>query len=176
MSAKKFTAKRIAVAAVFAAMYFVLSTFLSFKAGKIIEVSWASLPILVCAAVCGPVDAAAAAFCGSFLEQIYSYGFAWNMIFWMLPPVILGAAAGLLYKCFAKNENPVLIVIATVICELLLTVLNIGASYLDAWLLDYLAYLSIDIPVRLLNGGVRAVISAAVIPILAPKLKKLIKI
>lgn len=172
---KKSSAFRLSLDAVFIALYVVFSVYLAVKAGNVIEISWASLPILVCAFLFDPWDAIAVAVCGSFLEQLLSYGIAATMPLWMLPVILQAAFASLAVRFLLKNgdtvRKSVVMIVLIVISELLLTFANIGASLADAYLLDYLEYMTIDVPVRLLNGGVRAVISAIVIPLLIPRLK-----
>lgn len=163
---------RLVLNALFVAIYVVFSVFLAFK-GKTIEISWASLPILLCAFLFRPVDAIAVAICGSFLEQLLSpYGLSATTPLWMLP-VILQATVAAVAAYLMRNRMSVWkMAVIIAVSELLLTAANIAVSYVDAILFDYLEYLTIDIPVRLLNGGLRTVISCVLIPLLLIPLRK----
>lgn len=162
---------RLVLNALFVALYVVFSVFLAFK-GKTIEVSWASLPILVCAFLFRPADAIAVAICGSFLEQLLTYGVSATTPLWMAPVILQALVASVAAYLLRKNMKLWKMIIIIAFSELLLTIANIGVSYVDALLFDYLEYLVIDIPVRLLNGGVRTVISSVLVPLLLLPLRK----
>ena len=163
---------RLVLNALFVAIYVVFSVFLAFK-GKTIEISWASLPILLCAFLFSPADAIAVAICGSFLEQLLSpYGLSATTPLWMLPVVLQAALASIAVYLARRHMRVWKMAVIIVASELLLTVANIAVSYVDAILFDYLEYLAIDIPLRLLNGGLRAVISCVLIPLLLIPLHK----
>ena len=162
---------RLVLNALFVALYVVFSVFLAFK-GKTIEVSWASLPILVCAFLFRPADAIAVAICGSFLEQLLTYGVSATTPLWMTPVILQALVASVAAYLLRKNMKLWKMIIIIAFSELLLTIANIGVSYVDALLFDYLEYLVIDIPVRLLNGGVRTVISSVLVPLLLLPLRK----
>ena len=62
---------RLAADAMLIALYVVLSSYLTVKT-PIFELSWASLPILLCALIFGLPDVLAVSCLGSFLEQMLS--------------------------------------------------------------------------------------------------------
>ena len=165
---------RLVLNALFAAIYVIFSVFFAFK-GKTLEISWASLPILLCAFLFRPADAIAVAICGSFLEQLLSpYGISATTPLWMLP-VILQAAVAATAAYLMRNRMRVWkMAVIIAVSELLLTAANIAVSYIDAVLFDYLEYLVIDIPVRLFNGGIRTLISCVLIPLLLIPLRKVL--
>ncbi len=171
MIAKK-TLVHLVLDALFAALFVILSTLLSFKV-LTLEISWASLPILLCAALLTPADAFAVALCGSFFEQLLSpYGMSATTPLWMLPVILQALFASLFFRlCRGKGQTwkRIAVIFAS---EILLTAANIGVSFFDAWLFDYLAYLTVNVPLRFLNGAVRAVLSSAIIPLLLPPLRK----
>lgn len=169
--AKK-TLVHLVLDALFAALFVILSTFLSFKV-LTLEISWASLPILLCAVLLTPADAVAVALCGSFFEQLFSpYGMSATAPLWMLPVILQALFASLFFRLCRGKQKTWKMIAVIFASEVLLTAANIGVSFFDAWLFDYLAYLTVDIPLRFLNGGVRAVLSSAVIPFLLPPLRK----
>jgi hypothetical protein len=63
--------------------------------------------------------------------------------------------------------------VTIVVSELLLTALNTAALYIDGAILGYaVKALHLLMPMRVINGLVRAVISCVLIPLLLPPLKK----
>ncbi len=163
--------ERIALCGVFAALYVVFSAFLGMKIGNWLEISWASLPILLCAFLLTPGEALAVAAVGSFAEQMIGFGLAATTALWMLPVVVQALASSLLFRKYGRKKGGMLA--AILISEILLTVLNVGVSFLDAYLMHYLEYLTISIPIRGVNCAVRAVLSCLAVPLLYKPLEKL---
>lgn len=176
MTEKRSDIYRICLDAMFVAIYVLLATVLTVKT-PVLEISWASLPILLCAFLFSPVDALTVALCGSFLEQVFSqYGLMATTPVWMAPIVLQAAIASFLAWIFCRKEWKVWkAVVIIVISEVFLTAANAGALVFDAYIFDYLAYLSIDIPMRLLNGGIRTALSCVAIPLIVPQLKRILK-
>jgi hypothetical protein len=62
-----------------------------------------------------------------------------------------------------------------VTAELTLTTLNLGAQYLDGYLLHYpVKALHLLLPARLMNGGVRCALSVILVPLLLHPLKRVL--
>ena len=172
---------RIATDALFVALYVILSTWLSFKIPGTIQISISTLPILLCAFLFGPSDAVAVALLGTFLEQVIDpspYGFA-TLPLWLIPGAIQALIAGFgarqVHKISSKNTALIASVIVIVIAELTLTMLNLGTQYLDGYLMHYpVKAVQLLLPARLLNGGVRCVLSSVLVPLLLPPLKRVL--
>lgn len=173
---------RIAIDALFVALYVVLGTVLSFKIPGAIQISLSTLPLLLVAFLFSPADAAAVALLGTFLEQVLDpspYGFA-TLPIWLIPGVAMAltAAFGAIYiRRVNKKGLAVLLTCATVVCaEILLTVLNTGALYLDGYLLNYpVKALHLLLPTRALNCLVRCLISSVLVNLLLPPLRAALK-
>lgn len=172
---KNSIATRLAFDAMFVAIYFVLSSFVSIKTG-IIEFSFSTIPIFLCAFLCGFPDAVAVSVCGAFLEQLI-YGLAPNTVLWMLPVVILGVYTGLLVLLYRRKPLSVVFMIVAIVCgELLFTAVNTAALYIDSMIYEYpVKALVLLVPPRLANCGVRCVCSVAVVPALYTALKRFFK-
>ena len=172
---------RLVLNAFFVALYVVLSTYLSFKIPGVIQISVSTLPILLCAFLFGPADAVSVALLGTFLEQVIDpspYGFA-TLPLWLIPGVVQALIAGFGARRIDKMTSPKYALIATVtvivISELSLTMLNLGAQYLDGYLLHYhVNAIRILLPPRLLNGSARCVLSAILVPLLLLPLKRML--
>lgn len=173
---------RIAIDALFVALYVILGTVLSFKIPGAIQISLSTLPLLLVAFLFSPADAAAVALLGTFLEQVLDpspYGFA-TLPIWLIPGVAMALTAAFGARYIRRMENKklaVLLTCATVVCaEILLTVLNTGALYLDGYLLHYpVKALSLLLPTRALNCLVRCVISSVLVNLLLPPLRAALK-
>ena len=173
---------RISIDALFVALYVILGTVLSFKIPGAIQISLSTLPILLVAFLLTPADAAAVALLGTFLEQILDpspFGFA-TLPIWLIPGVVMAlvAAFGARYVRTIENKKVALLLTCTaIVCaELLLTLLNTGALYLDGYLLHYpVKALHLLLPTRALNCLARCVISCTLVNLLTPPLEKALK-
>jgi len=170
---------RMTLDALFVALYVVLSTFASFKIPGAVQISFSTLPILLAAFLFRPVDAVGIALLGTFVEQVIDpspYGF-FTLPMWLIPGAVMALLASLgawrIRKVSSKGLAVVLICVTIVCAEMLLTALNTVALYIDGALLNYaVKALNLLLPMRILNGLVRAVISCVLIPLLLPPLKK----
>ena len=172
---------RIVADALFVALYVVLSTYLSIKIPGVIQISISTLPILLCAFLFGPADAVSVALLGAFLEQVIDpspYGFA-TLPLWLIPGVvqalIAGFGAGRIAKTSSKKWALIAMAVVIVIAELTLTMLNLGAQYLDGYLMHYpVKAIQLLMPARLTNGCTRCVLSVILVPLLLPPLKRVL--
>ena len=170
---------RLSLNALFVALYVVLSVYLGLKI-SIVEISWATLPVLLCAFLLGPWDALAVALLGSFLEQMLTFGLSPTTWLWMLPVVLQALFVGLLAKVISKhttgNQTVLFSALLIVVAEFLLTAMNTGALYLDGAIMGYpVKALWVLLPTRLINGSVRALLSAVLICDLLPALRRVMK-
>ncbi len=165
---------RIVTLSMFVALYVVLSFFASVRIPPLIKISWASLPLLVTAFLFTPVDAVLVAFAGAFLEQLLSYGISVTTPLWILPAVLHAAFVSMLAPlCRCKKGRHVREAVLVFVSEFFLTALNTAALYLDGFIVGYaVGALTAILPVRLLNGSDRAVLSAVLVPVLLPPLRK----
>ena len=167
---------RLVLNALFIALFFVISTYLTVKLPTV-ELSLSSLPILLCAFLLGPVDALAVALCGSFLEQMM-YGLTPTAPLWMLPVVLQALFAGILGWMIRKSPRLWKQMVIIVAAELLLNFANTYVLYLCGYIMA-----EIQSPVLIIVGFltrtpvacVRAVLSCILIPLLLPPLRKFLK-
>ena len=170
---------RITLDALFVALYVILGTVLSFKIPGAIQISVSTVPILLCAFLFSPADAAAVALLGTLLEQILDpspYGFA-TLPMWLIPGVAMALLAALgarLCRRVEKKHVAAVLTCVTIICaELLLTLLNTGALYIDGYLLGYsVKAIHLLLPARLLNCLVRCVTSSLLVNLLLLPLRR----
>ncbi len=166
---------RMIANAMLAALYVLFSTVLTIRVPNVVEISLASLPVLLAGLAFGLPDALMVALCGSFLEQLMSaYGLSATTPLWMAPVLLqalcIGGLAALLRR--RRWSRPALIV-AVVLSEIVLTASNTAALYLDGYLMGYaVKALHLLLPARLLNGLCRTVLSCAVAVPLMPVLQR----
>jgi len=168
---------RITLDAMFVAIFVVLSMVPS-------QLSWASLPALLCAFLLGPLDVLTVVTIGSFIEQLW-YGLSIQTIFWMLPWIAFGIVCGTFAWLYRRAPKIWLLIVGIVCSELLLSVANtsvlIGFGYVmidpskfasttPFWWVTVLTYV-----LRMPQGIIRAVLSSITLPILLPPLRKVMK-
>lgn len=170
---------RLALDALFVALYVLFGTFLSFKIPGAIQISFSSLPILLCAFLFRPADAVAVAVVGNLLEQIIDpspYGFV-TLALWLIPgalqALVASAGASVVRRAASQRKAAVLTVLTILGAEFALTLLNTGALYLDGYILHYpVKALHLLMPMRLLNALVRSILSCIIIPLLLVPLRR----
>ncbi len=159
---------RLTTDAMLMAMYFVLGTFCTIRL-PVVEISLTSLPILACAFLFGPLDAAVIGLGGAFLEQMVTYGVSPTTLLWILPPALQGLLAGLIAWLFHNRMKKWQTALTVLIAELFLTALNTAALYLDAHIMSYtVKALPLILPGRLLAAGARTAITMSLILFLLP--------
>ena len=157
---------------------------MSFKLPGAIQISFSTLPILLCAFLLHPLDAVAVAVVGNFLEQVLDpspYGFA-TLLLWLIPGAVQALIAGfgslqIEKKIKAEQKSTALLatVLVLVCAEIALTTLNTVTLYLDGALLGYsVKALHLLLPMRLLNLAVRTVLSCILVPLLLPPLRRVL--
>ena len=173
---------RLAMNALFVALYFILGTYLSFKIPGAVQISFSTIPLLLCAFLFTPVDAVTVAVLGTLLEQILDpspYGFM-TLPMWLVPNAVLAVVVALgairIRKMESRKTALVCTAVLIVCAEVLLTALNTAALYVDGYLLGYsVKALHLLLPTRVANCFVRAAISCVVCLALIPPLRRQLK-
>ncbi|MDO5435103.1 MAG: folate family ECF transporter S component [Clostridia bacterium] len=176
----KMTTKRLCLVAVFAALYFVLTMYLTIRIGNI-TITLASLPILILAVLYGPLESTVAAALGEFIHQLLSWGLTLTTPLWLLPPVVRGliVAFGCMLirrRCKVKEpwEQPAAFFALLVAAAVVTTLANTGITWLDSVIFGYYskAYVFGDFVIRLFTGIGTAVVLGFVIPPVVKALKR----
>lgn len=180
LSKRSLTTRRITVNALFAALYVVFACLLTVKT-PVMEISFASVPVIFSAILLGPIDALLVALVGSFIEQLV-FGLSATAPLWMLPPILQGLTVGLLaclLPVLKRTDSKVLyrtIALLGTVCigELILTATNTAALYLDGFLVGYpVKALNLIVIPRLANCAIRMAISCILVYFLLPPVQKL---
>ena len=163
--------KRLALDAMLAAMFVVLSLFSIRLPGM--KITLDSLPVLVAAALLGPVDGLAVGLIGSFLNQMITYGFTATTLLWIIPAGIRGLLVGLYAKRHGFSMTLRQTVFITISTALLVTALNTFFMYVDSWVYSYsYAAALATLALRVLAGIITAVLFSLLLPALLAALRR----
>lgn len=165
--------KRLALDAMLAAMFVVLSLFsISLPAMKI---TLDSLPILVAAALLGPVDGLAVGLVGSFLNQMITYGFTVTTLLWILPAGVRGLLVGLYARRRGFSMSLRQTAFITVAAALVVTALNTLVMYIDSRVYAYpFAATLPTLVMRVVAGVLTAVLFSLLLPPILSALRRLL--
>lgn len=185
MKTKHFTVRRIVLDAVMVAMYNALAL-LSLTLGGL-KISLEALPVVVCAVLFGPADAAMVGGLGEFMNQMLTYGFTATTLLWVFPAVARGLLIGLCLKPLKKNtsledlfrgKRMVAYYAICLLSAVLVSCCNTFTLYVDSNLYGYYSYAMVfgSFILRILTGLVSTSVMATItIPLaLAVKRAKLI--
>jgi ECF transporter S component (folate family) len=168
--------RALARTAVMGALCAVL-TLVSVRAGNL-RITLAYLPALITAVLFGPLQGAAAAAIGEFLNQLLSYGLTATTLLWLIPPAVRVICVGIAAKRLrAKGrlleDRPAAWYAVVIVSTLLTTVCNTGVIWLDSVIYGYysFAYVFGDTVLRLIT----AVITAAIVGTLALPLLRFLR-
>ena len=165
--------KRLALDAMLAAMFVVLRLFSIRLPGM--KITLDSLPVLVAAALLGPVDGLAVGLIGSFLNQMITYGFTATTLLWIIPAGIRGLLVGLYAKRHGFSMTLRQTVFITISTALLVTALNTFFMYVDSWVYSYsYAAALATLALRVLAGIITAVLFSLLLPALLAALRRLL--
>lgn len=164
--------KRLAVDAMLAAMFVVLSLFSISLPGM--KITLDSLPILVAAALLGPLDGLIVGLIGSFLNQMITYGFTATTLLWILPAGLRGLLVGLYAKRHHFDMTLRQTVFITIVTALLVTALNTFFMYVDSWVYSYSYAAALPtLALRILAGIITAVLFSLLLPAILTALRRL---
>ena len=164
--------KRLALDARLAAMFVVLSLFSINLPGM--KITLDSLPVLIGAALLGPVDGLAVGLIGSFLNQMITYGFSATTVLWILPAALRGLLVGLYAKRRGFSMSLPQTVFITVSTALLVTALNTLFLYVDSWIYSYSYAAALPtLLLRIAAGVITAVLFSFLLPPLLGTLRRL---
>ncbi|MFR0796235.1 MAG: ECF transporter S component [Oscillospiraceae bacterium] len=131
----KWTARRLAADAMFAAMVTVLGL-VSISTGNL-KITVEALPVFLGALLLGPVDGLAIGGVGTLLYQLLRFGVSATTALWIAPYVLLGLCVGAVSARHGYDCTPRQLALLAVLGELGITVLNTGSLYLDSLIYGY---------------------------------------
>ena len=130
--------KRLCVASMLAALCAVLG-FFAIGLGNF-KFTLETFPVILGAILFGPEDGFLIAFVGNFISQLIHYGLTATTLVWIAPHVAAGFVVGL----YARQQNFDLsrgkTIVIALIGEIIVTLLNTGAMYIDAKFYGYYSF------------------------------------
>lgn len=178
MKKRRFTPQQLSIDAMLAAMCMVLAS-VALQLGGNFKITFESVPVHIGALLFGPIDGMIIGGIGTFIYQVLfsGYGFTATTLLWILPYVACGLIVGLYAKRkeFCLNRKQMVFII--VVSELVITLLNTFALYVDSKVMGYYsaAFVFGTLAARLVVCIVKAVIYGEVLPILIKPLKKTLR-
>ncbi len=181
---KKNYIKKLCICALMAALFVPLE-WLASNFGKIVfldsyQIPISCFPLILISIMLGIRWSVATAIVGSFISQLaMGYGITWTTFLWMIPTVVYALAVAVLYKIFRKNDNRIFLSIILFISAIILSSLNIFASYISNWITSGKAVanlIALFASLKLIGGIIFAVLFAIIIPPIINKIKNFVKI
>lgn len=156
------------------AIFFVLSNYISVNMAGI-RITLDILPVVVAAALFGPVDALIVGFVGNLLFQLAGpYGISATTVLWAVPDAVRGLLAGLLLRGGRAAAAPKRLIAPLVGISLVFTTVTTGVMYVDCLVYQYsFAAYAPFILARYVIGVVIAVLTALILPHLIKALEKI---
>lgn len=166
--------KRIAIDGMLAAMCAVLG-YIAIDM-QVIKITFESLPVILGALMFGPLDGLAVGGIGTLIYQLLKYGVSATTLLWILPYCVLGVVLGLYAKKHNFKNTPKQILIAVVIEELVVTIMNSGVIYLDSVIYHYYfpGIVTGNLLIRLGICIVKGIVFGLVVPKLTTAVKRAI--
>ncbi len=166
--------KRIAIDGMLAAMVAVLG-YIAIET-NMFKVTFESFPVLLAAFMFGPVDGLAVGGIGTLIYQLLKYGVSATTALWILPYCVVGLLLGFYAKKHNYRNTKKEILVAVIIAELLITLLNTGAMYVDAKMFGYYfpGFITGGLALRLTICAVKSVVFGIITPVVTTAVKKAI--
>ena len=157
--------RKLVTIAMLTAVYVVLNFAGTVRLGWI-NISVASLPVIVGAMLYGPLGGLLVGLLGAFMGQLLTYGVTVTTILWILPQAARGLLVGMYAKHCGYSVNRSQLTAALIGTALVVTALNTGAMYIDSVIFGYYSYAYVfgGLVVRVISGAATAVLMVFVAP------------
>ena len=157
--------RKMVTIAMLTAVYVVLNFAGTVRLGWI-NISVASLPVIVGAMLYGPVGGLLVGLLGAFMGQLLTYGVTATTILWILPQAARGLLVGVYAKHCGYKFTSGQLTLALIGTALVVTALNTGAMYIDSVIYNYYSYAYVfgGLVVRIISGAATAVLMVFVAP------------
>lgn len=165
--------KRFVTNAMLIAMYVVLSLVATINAGNM-KFTLDSFPIIIGAAIFGPIDGMTIGLMGSFINQLISYGFTATTILWIIPAGVRGLLIGIYAKHHKFDMTFKQTQFITISSALIVTALNTLIMYIDSKIYGYYSYAYVfgGILPRIVAGIIIAFVFGSILPPVLKQVKK----
>lgn len=166
--------KRLVIDSMLVAVFFVFSNYLSVNLAGI-RISLDVLPVVVAAALYGPMDGLIVGFIGNLLFQLAGpYGISATTVLWAAPDAVRGLLFGIFLKGKCLSMTPLHLIAALIGVALVFTTVTTAVMYVDCLVYKYsFAAYAPFILVRYVTGVAVAVLTAVILPHLIRALDKI---
>ena len=173
---EQFTAKKIVMIAMLTAVYVLLCLVGTIRLWWM-NISVATLPLIIAAMLFGPAGGAYVGLLGSFLEQLLTYGLMATTPLWLVPNTVRGLLLGLYIKKKGYHLSRVQLIGALIVAALIVTALNTLVMYLDSIIQGYYSYAYVfgGAVTRIIAGIVTALVMSFVAPPVVKLLEKTVE-
>ena len=167
----KWTARRLAADAMFAAMVTVLAA-AAIKTGNL-KITIEAMPVFLGALMLGPVDGMVIGGIGTLLYQLLSYGVTATTALYVLLGLCVGAVSARHGYACTKRQLVLLVVLG----ELGITALNTASLYIDSLIYGYYSPVFVfgTLPLRLGICAAKAVVFSLLLPSLLPLVRRAVQ-
>ena len=155
---------------------------LSIRLGNDYKITFGGIPIILCAIIYGPVDAAIVGFLGSFIGQLFTFGIDITTPLWIMPAAVRGLVMGLLFIAFKKSTNVFVLTFEIIVSSIMVSLSNTLALYLVFLITTAqsdpnatYSFVLITFVMRIVMGIVSAIIYSVIIQGLLIAIKKIAK-
>ena len=164
-SKERLTVRKLVMIAMLTAVYVVLCLVGTIRLWWM-NISVASLPLIISAMLFGPLGGLLVGLLGSFLEQLLTYGLMATTVLWLVPNTVRGLLLGLYMKKKGYHLSRAQLVGAITAAALVVTALNTVVMYLDSVIQGYYSYAYVfgGLTLRVILGIATAVIMSFVAP------------
>ena len=164
--------RQLVLDAMLAAICFLLAN-MALSTGTV-KVTFESVPVLIGALLFGPIDGLAIGGIGTLLYQMLSYGFTATTALWIIPYMVCGLFVGLCAKLKHFNLSTRQLMVIVVLGELLVTLFNTIALYVDSHVYGYYYPTIITgiLALRLVICVVKAMAYSVILPSLLKPIRK----
>lgn len=176
--------KKVCICAVMAALFVPLEM-LAANFGKIAfldnyQIPISCFPLIIASVMFGVSWGGATALVAAFVSQLaMGYGINWSTVIWIIPTVVYALTVALLHKVLGKKDSFPLFALELFISAVVLSTLNIGASYLSNYITGGKAVanlIAIFASLKLVGGIAFAVIFAVITPPIIKRIQKTVKL
>ena len=173
---EQFTAKKIVMIAMLTAVYVLLCLVGTIRLWWM-NISVATLPLIIAAMLFGPAGGAYVGLLGSFLEQLLTYGLMATTPLWLVPNTVRGLLLGLYIKKKGYHLSRVQLIGSLIVAALIVTALNTLVMYLDSIIQGYYSYAYVfgGAVTRIIAGIVTALVMSFVAPPVVKLLHKTVE-
>ena len=171
MKKSNISIRRMTINAVLVAIYVICSLYLVIPMGGL-KITIEALPVILCAVLFGPVDAAIVGGLAEFLNQLLTFGITPTTALWVLPAVVRGLFVGFCLLPLRKRhagQNLLLgkrLIVFYVVCltsAVIVSCLNTFTLYVDSKMFGYYSYAMVfgSFVLRIITGLIASTAMAA---------------